>query len=538
MLLPKPLVIDISEHQPPSSIDYDKISKSINGVIIRVQYGSAREDIHYAKHIAEFKKRNVPIAVYAWARGTDNADMEAEAVSFYNRTIKHIDPVFWWIDVEEKSMNDMRGGIEKYRAKLKSLSGGKVGAYIANHLYASFNIDVSKFDAVWIPTYGSNNGTYGGSNPTATSNYDLHQFTDKGRLEGYNGNLDLNRINPSGKGLNYLFSDSQTNKGGNSKVTTKASTIVAKAAAYIGVSKGTAKHKAIIDKYNSVKPLPVGYKVSYNDDWCDAFITVLAIETGATDIIGRECGVQRHIDIFKKLGIWYEDGTIIPKVGDIITFNWDDSTQGNDGWADHIGIVEKVSGGTITTIEGNYDSRVQRRVIPVGWGYIRGYARPKYAAESTSTTKPSTGTTKPSTTKKSNAEIAKEVVAGKWGNGTDRTSKLKAAGYNPTTIQTEVNKLVKAPSKKSNAAIAKEVIAGAWGNGASRTSKLKAAGYNPTTIQKEVNKQLGVSNKKSTNEIAKEVIAGKWGNGTDRVKRLKAAGYNPTTIQNAVNRLA
>lgn len=40
-------------------------------------------------------------------------------------------------------------------------------------------------------------------------------------------------------------------------------------------------------------------------------------------------------------------------------------------------------------------------------------------------------------------EIAREVIAGKWGNGTERIDKLKAAGYNPTIIQSEVNKLLK-----------------------------------------------------------------------------------------------
>lgn len=45
--------------------------------------------------------------------------------------------------------------------------------------------------------------------------------------------------------------------------------------------------------------------------------------------------------------------------------------------------------------------------------------------------------------KKSNAAIAKEVIAGKWGNGETRKKKLKAAGYDYNAIQKEVNKLLK-----------------------------------------------------------------------------------------------
>lgn len=163
---------------------------------------------------------------------------------------------------------------------------------------------------------------------------------------------------------------------------TTVTQILDKARSYLGTVQWDNQHKAIVDKYNSIVPLPVGYQVKYTDDWCDTFITTLAIETGAVDIIGRECGVQRHIDIFKQKGIWLEDGRITPKPGDIITFNWDQNYQNNDGFADHIGIVEKVSGGVITTIEGNTDRACKRRTYNVGNGYIRGYARPKYAISS------------------------------------------------------------------------------------------------------------------------------------------------------------
>lgn len=46
--------------------------------------------------------------------------------------------------------------------------------------------------------------------------------------------------------------------------------------------------------------------------------------------------------------------------------------------------------------------------------------------------------------KKTVEEIAKEVIAGKWGNGEDRKSKLTAAGYNYSTVQSKVNELLKA----------------------------------------------------------------------------------------------
>lgn len=147
--------------------------------------------------------------------------------------------------------------------------------------------------------------------------------------------------------------------------------------------------------------------------------------------------------------------------------------------------------------------------------------------------------------RKSNTQIAAEVWAGKWGSGDDRNKRLKAAGYNPDTIQALVNKGVgkkgpaprpAAPARKSVATIAAEVIDGKWGTGDDRRKKLAAAGYNATSVQNEVNRQLGGSSKKSVSQIATEVIAGKWGNGDDRNRRLAAAGYNASAVQTEVNR--
>lgn len=97
--------------------------------------------------------------------------------------------------------------------------------------------------------------------------------------------------------------------------------------------------------------------------------------------------------------------------------------------------------------------------------------------------------TKPEpTAKKTNEQIADEVIAGKWGNGDDRERRLTAAGYNYNEVQAIVNKKLAKPAKKSNEEIAKEVIAGKWGNGDERKKRLTAAGYNYDAIQDIINK--------------------------------------------------
>lgn len=95
--------------------------------------------------------------------------------------------------------------------------------------------------------------------------------------------------------------------------------------------------------------------------------------------------------------------------------------------------------------------------------------------------------------KKSNTEIAKEVIQGKWGNGAERKKRLEAAGYDYAAVQKEVERLLagqKKPAKKSVDEVAREVIAGKWGNGAKRVYNLTKAGYNYVAVQKRVNEIL------------------------------------------------
>lgn len=86
--------------------------------------------------------------------------------------------------------------------------------------------------------------------------------------------------------------------------------------------------------------------------------------------------------------------------------------------------------------------------------------------------------------------IAREVIAGKWGNGESRKKLLAEAGYDYNTVQQKVNVLLNSKELKSNQEIAREVINGNWGNGADREQKLTSAGYDYCAIQKLVNQLL------------------------------------------------
>ena len=103
---------------------------------------------------------------------------------------------------------------------------------------------------------------------------------------------------------------------------------------------------------------------------------------------------------------------------------------------------------------------------------------------------------------------------------------------------TEWDKREVQPQLKPVDTVAREVIAGQWGNGEDRKARLTQAGYDYNVVQARVNEILSPQpQRKSIDEIANEVIAGKWGNNPERKRRLESAGYDYNAVQKRVNQL-
>lgn len=210
-------------------------------------------------------------------------------------------------------------------------------------------------------------------------------------------------------------------------------------------------------------------------DWCDVWFDWLFVKC-----FGAEIGRKMLYQPLRSTGAgcpfsanFYRQNNAfskLPQIGSQIFF-------GFPGDEYHTGIVTGFDSGYVYTIEGNTgggNGQVQRKTYRRNSESISGYGIPNWALvidiKSDNT--------------KSIDEIAKEVIAGKWGNGFARKKKLEAAGYNYNAVQTRVNYLL---SHKSIDEIAREVIAGKWGNGAARKKKLEAAGYNYNEVQSRVN---------------------------------------------------
>lgn len=143
-------------------------------------------------------------------------------------------------------------------------------------------------------------------------------------------------------------------------------------------------------------------------------------------------------------------------------------------------------------------------------------------------------------------DVVRGVIAGRYGNGPARVEAVNRTGHNYEAVRAEVNRRLAgggaapapAPTRKSNEVIAREVLAGDWGNNPQRSQRLQDAGYSPTEIQAIVNQLAGGSGpvRLSISQLASQVIAGQWGNGTERRSRITQAGYDYEAVRAEVNR--
>lgn len=193
--------------------------------------------------------------------------------------------------------------------------------------------------------------------------------------------------------------------------------VVRQAQEWVGLKESDGSHKEIINIYNSHTPLARNYKVKTTDSWCATFVSAVSIKLGYTAIIPTECSCGNMVKLFQGLGTWQENDAYTPQLGDVIFYDWGDSGVGdNTGWPDHVGIVEKVSGNTVTVIEGNKSDAVGRRTLAVNGKFIRGYGVPKYDSSGSPTPTPAPTPSAP----ENNSNLGDIAEDGEWGCATTK----------------------------------------------------------------------------------------------------------------------
>lgn len=154
--------------------------------------------------------------------------------------------------------------------------------------------------------------------------------------------------------------------------------------AWVGGERGGEQHREILGLYNGRKPLPRGYALNSGDAYCAAAVSAAWIKAGLGDWVPIECSCTELLRLAKAQGIWVEKDSYVPRIGDAVLYDWQDSGLGdNQGAPDHVGLVCEAPSplGYFTVREGNMSGgRVGTRILNVDGQYIRGFIAPDYAA--------------------------------------------------------------------------------------------------------------------------------------------------------------
>ncbi|WP_188194545.1 CHAP domain-containing protein [Nonomuraea sp. SYSU D8015] len=102
--------------------------------------------------------------------------------------------------------------------------------------------------------------------------------------------------------------------------------------------------------------------------WCEMYLSWAAHKLGYEEWIGQFAWTVAHAKWFKEQGAWGKK----PKPGAFVYYDWSGSNSIDR--IDHVGVVTRVEGDTIHTIEGNIDGGVAKRKERdtskvVGYGY-------------------------------------------------------------------------------------------------------------------------------------------------------------------------
>ena len=200
-------ILDLSHHQLASNFDWKKVAAAVSGLIIRVQYGSTTIDRQYKAHVTSAKANKIPFGHYAYGLFTSVQDAVKESNNLLYRMDKAAK--FLMLDVEKYTLaacgpDNLAAASQAFIDNCKK-AGYKTGLYISHEMYKKYGMDKVKCDFLMLPRYGKDNGT-----PDLKPDYpcDIWQYSQKCKLPGYNGLVDLSLLYGS-KPMTYFFPETE-----------------------------------------------------------------------------------------------------------------------------------------------------------------------------------------------------------------------------------------------------------------------------------------------------------------------------------------
>lgn len=286
-------------------IDISEWQENVNFASVKaagIQFAILREgcrraaDKRFFEYVQGCKQNNIPVpGVYHFLYSLSAADAVEEAKSCIANVQKAglgkdviIFADFEYDTVKKAAQKGVTLGkaqcIEHTRAFCEYVEsqGYKAGIY-SNLDYLQNMYDKALIDkyVFWLADYTGD--------PDLPCIY--QQYSSSGKVAGINGNVDMD----------YYFGQEQKVEETMAGVTAQDAIRIMDG--WVGKSRSAGTHRDIIDLYNSFTPRARSYAVSYSDAYCDTTISAVFIKLRATDLIGgTECGVENHVELFKRAG--------------------------------------------------------------------------------------------------------------------------------------------------------------------------------------------------------------------------------------------
>lgn len=485
--------IDVSNYN--GGIDYTTLGRNIDFVIPQSSYGRSTRNPLFLQHVNGFRAAGTRIpGVYHFIYAISAAEAKANA-DLAIRCVREAGlpkSTYIWCDFEYHTVDKaLERGVKLGPAECDLFTrtfcdtvlaaGYKTGIYTNKDYYRNwYKPETLQKYPIWLCDLE------GGPKYSCI----MHQYSWKGRLPGYNDALDMDYWWTDDDSIVATVAQQEA-----ARMTTDSAInkVISIAAAEIGYLEKRSNvylddKTANAGSSNYTKYWRDVYPAYQAQAWCAAFVSWCFMKAFG---LANAKAMLKHWPYVYCPTLAGMTSNKSPQTGDIILFY-------RAGTYTHTGIVERVTASTITTIEGNTSGA--SGIIANGGGVCRKtyqknglssntkYFRPDYNLVATSGDILTDGTSG-----KTIEQLAREVITGAWGNGDDRKRRLTAAGYDYNAVQNKVNELLKVGSAeplKTTEELAREVIAGKWGNGPDRKKRLTDAGYDYDAVQREVNRML------------------------------------------------
>jgi GH25 family lysozyme M1 (1,4-beta-N-acetylmuramidase) len=180
---------DISHYAPVT--DWEAVKKTCPFLISKATEGTSFIDSTLTRFIEGCEGEEIPYWLYAYLK----AGNEREQAKFLVSTCKN--RVGSWfrgyiLDTEESNTaSNVQSALDYLNGR-----GGKTMLYTMYADYEKYRKIIDSRPAScawWEARYGKNDGTYNSKYP-CHSGVDLHQYTDRGKVTGIDGDVDLNRL--------------------------------------------------------------------------------------------------------------------------------------------------------------------------------------------------------------------------------------------------------------------------------------------------------------------------------------------------------